>query len=657
MANELQKSIDALREIEAEQLALQKKQAEETAEDRKTRVDKKAFDAQVKAFDKIVDLEDKALFLTEKSFKRLEKGVLAASLKANKKSGEVQSAILNLTKDSSLQAFAKSVEGKKVKREEASIGLRISNIKATLQSKLLKETEIGKAILVTTLKKGGSLSKVVENILDQSLANNTELKKEIFKLRENIVGKFKDVTKTLGNFKKKLLRVIEIAFNPLELLKFFGKLTFQKVITPLGLLLGKTLLKGITLPLKGIDNLIGKFFTRFILGPKKVKPGTGLLGLASAEKRREAERKENRMSKILGQLALALTGFRGIFSKKGAIAALSSSVGSVRKLLTTLGTGAAGGLAAFGATKLARFGIGAAKFGAKRLLPLATIVLAVRAGFVEFTKTGDIQKAIAEGLVGAAEVLSFGLINTEELREKLKKPFLGIVEGITGFLDGELSPKNFRSLAEGSLKLGTAPFDIAFKMGTQITESVARLFGAKKFADDLDAAMKNFNIGQSIVSAIDNTVKAIADFVAGPTVEAFTAGIKLRGIEAINKASSIQGLKQALKGFAQAQTELNNKIVGGKLRGEAFTRTQTQLQAIDQRFKAAAKRLVELEAENATLQEKASRAAPVVIPSPAVPVVVPNTSSPGTIIAPPMLRNNENTFRRIISKDFTGTQG
>ena len=62
-------------------------------------------------------------------------------------------------------------------------------------------------------------------------------------------------------------------------------------------------------------------------------------------------------------------------------------------------------------------------------------------------------------------------------------------------------------------------------------------------------------------------------------------------------------------------------------------------------------------AANAGLRDKANRAAPPIIPIPAPPIITGGQGTPMVIPVPLAMRNSENTLRRVMSKDFTGTQG
>ncbi|MCK4793321.1 MAG: hypothetical protein KAV87_56855, partial [Desulfobacteraceae bacterium] len=72
---------------------------------------------------------------------------------------------------------------------------------------------------------------------------------------------------------------------------------------------------------------------------------------------------------------------------------------------------------------------------------------------------------------------------------------------------------------------------------------------------------------------------------------------------------------------------------------------------------ASALELANQMALNAGLRDKANRAAPPIIPIPAPPIIAGGGATPMPIPIPLSMRNNENTFRRVMQKDFTGTQG
>ncbi len=72
---------------------------------------------------------------------------------------------------------------------------------------------------------------------------------------------------------------------------------------------------------------------------------------------------------------------------------------------------------------------------------------------------------------------------------------------------------------------------------------------------------------------------------------------------------------------------------------------------------ASAIELANQMAANATLRDKANQTAPVLLPVPAAPISAGNEIQPMPIPIPLSMRNNENTFRRIMQKDFSGTQG
>ena len=696
MADETNKSLNELIKIEEERLALQKKQLEETAEDRKERIDKKAMDKLVAELKK-----DKSLLkdLSKASDSRLDellKGPMAKIAKSSKKNVELQTAIFSLSRQSQKFAAARITAERKVELDEKSFRGKSARILSTLAGRFLENTQAGQAISLQLVGRSEKTANLFAGIEKRRLTSAGALKAEFLSLGDG----FRDVKTRLGNFQDKVKGFFTFFIDPRKFIKTTASAFSNVIFKPLG----KLLFFLIKLPLKGIDKMIG-----VLRGTSSSK-----LRLKQVEDKREKARDQrtrdrrdtkeaSRLSKLLSFLRRGGGLAGGLLASSGGI--LKTAAGAVGKGVATGVGGAAGflGLAKLknvlsgtkattaaatagttggkflGSTRLGAIARSpVARFASRILLPAVVIGNAVAAGLAEFKKTKSIEKALGEGLVGAATILSFGLVNKNDLRKKIKDPFIGIVEGINGFLEGEFK-QSIGKFSEGATKLVAAPFDIAFKMGTQITSSVGRFFGAEKFANELDAVMKNFNIGESLISAVDTIVKvftkatadkflksaqqidpnAIKNIETLASAEAAAKGLNIKQQELASQAQQLEGEEQT-RALAAAEKTRKNLFLALErvaelrekqklLKAQNETLTDIMLQPEVTTGADLAKRV----GDNATLRDRAG--APVVVSPITAPTIVQSgESTPVPIPMPLANRNNENTLQRVADNNFRG---
>lgn len=238
--------------------------------------------------------------------------------------------------------------------------------------------------------------------------------------------------------------------------------------------------------------------------------------------------------------------------------------------------------------------------------------------------------------------------------------------------------------------------EILVGISDAIINSVKSVFN--KFIDDPLGTVKE--IGETIVNMftkITNTLfdfilSALPDFILPKELQERKAARKVEK-EGLEKLAAIQA-ELGLASLEEAGQELQRrrdltrvqKLLDQNARtiGTAGAASdQDALDALIVRRKALFQQTKDLEAQtpasldelalaaptssalqlanqmaaNASLRDKANRTAPAVLPIPAAPIIAGNASSAAAIIAPLSMRNNENTFRRIMQKDFSGTQG
>ncbi len=211
--------------------------------------------------------------------------------------------------------------------------------------------------------------------------------------------------------------------------------------------------------------------------------------------------------------------------------------------------------------------------------------------------------------------------------------------------------------------------DILGNIKDSIVLGVKAVF--QKFIDDPLGTVKE--IGETIVnmftkitnSLFDFILSALPDFILPKELQEVKAARKIQK-EQLKKVAAIQA-ELGLDTIKEATAELKRReklekltASRGRTLGDIAGATDAESLAgfrLVLADKQAAIDLANQMAANANLRDKANRTAPAVLPIPAAPIIPQAGSSPSPIIAPLSMRNNENTFRRIMQKDFSGTQG
>lgn len=550
--DDLKKSIDELRKIEAERLKMEKKEFEETAEDRVSRLDKKAFGDLVQEFRKNNSIEKDARKLTDKRFEALEKGALAKITKSSAKNTELTAAQHNLTKEMRVQAFAEATELEKAKRVDSSVLVSTGRILSTIASNFLENTQVGQAILGQAIDETSLTRDVVAAIITNGLESKGAFKTELSKLGKQLGGKLEGVKKGLGkvrDFSKTSLRFFT---DPSMFIKTITGWFWKLVIKPAFSFLFKSLGFLLKLPFKAFDKLSGLF--------------RGKGGSTFALKRTEEKREKDREGKQRKTLIERLTGLRGGISKLAKAMRLGTSAGGLGKIVTAI--------------------------GAILLIAVPFMISAVK----EFIKTGDFQKAIGEGFVGIARVLTLGLFDPERLRELIKAPFLDMISGIKSLIAGQFTAEAFLKTLGGAGKFAAAPFEIAFDLGTKIVSGVAWLLGFDNFRAELKAAFADFNLFDSIVDSITFVIDSMVGFFTGTANE---AAVGIAGLDSnvaaakIAKMTEKTALDDALKGLLIAQSEQDKQIQNLSKKEKAIA--QAQFDIIKAKIATVRQRIKEVE--------------------------------------------------------------
>lgn len=555
--DDLKKIAAEQRDIEKERLELEKKQFEETAEDRKSRIDKKAFQDLVKEFRKNNNIEKEAANLNEKRLEKLVKGPMAKLVKSSSKNAELQTAHLNLTKEQQARATAIAAEQNRVQKEEQSILRRTGRVLATFTTRFLETSETGQILLGKGLEAslGGNsiIGKGINKLVESSVDGQGEFKSELEKLREQLGERLARVRQGISNVKKGFVATLQFLTDPTKMVKGIGLAVWKFAIKPVLGLLFKGLFALLKLPFKAFDKIVGFFRGRG--SPDRLR---------QTEAEREQKRDDKRQSGLLAKLGAIKEGIMG---RRGGL------FGLLRSLLPLI--------------------LAAAPF----IIAGIALFAGLKGGIAEFLKTGDIQKAIGEGFVGIAKVLTVGLIDTDELREKIKKPFLGLVTGITDVIDEGFSAKNIQRTLVGAGGLAASPFDLAFKLGTNIVEGVSRLFGAEEFADKVEATFKDFKLFDGIVDGINKVTDSMVDFFTGQLNQAATSIANIDPtVQAakIARQTNIENLNKALKALGEAEVQLNFQL-GQLTDPEERAKVQEQLAKVVANKKATRQRIQELQ--------------------------------------------------------------
>ncbi len=379
------------------------------------------------------------------------------------------------------------------------------------------------------------------------------------------------------------------------------------------------------------------------------------------------------LGSLLGKLALPLTivisivkavlGFMDEFKKTGSI--LMSSLRAIGDILDFLSFGV------FNADQLKKF-VGE---------PIQNFIAGIKELFTEGFSIATMNK-IMEPLI------KFILATPNIVIDAMGR--------ITAFIAEKLGFENFAK----KLRSFLADFDL-FDLINDAAQAIGNWFvSLPSKLGQLGIIQKMSNSLVSMFTKItdmifDFVLAVLPDFVLSKELEEVKQARKIRK-DRLKKITAVQaelGLATIKEGEAELQrradvtTEqkrldaIKKAIDTGSRRGTGLT--GNELNALVERAVTISDRLKALDAQtpvsleklaltqgaasaldlanqmaaNATLRDKANRTAPAVLPIPAAPIIASPTSSASPIIAPLSMRNNENTFRRIMQKDFTGTQG
>ena len=676
MADETNKSINELIKIEEERLELQKKQLEETAEDRKERVDKKAVDKLVAELKKNKDLMKDLSKASDGKVEELLKGPVAKIAKSSKKNVELQTSIFNLSAQTQKMAAVRVAAEQKVEKNEKSFRGRSARILSTLAGRFLENTQTGQAIALQLVGQSEVTANLFAGIEKRRLTSAGALKAEFSKFGDG----FRDIKTRVGEFQDKVKGFFKFFIDPRQFIKITASAFSNVIFKPLGRLLF-FLIK--LLP-KGIDKLVGILRGR----------SGSQLRLKQVEDKREKSRaqrdRDRRDTKESGRLS-KLLGFLRRGAGLGGLLKASSGIvtGVVRGLGGSIATGVGGAAGFLGlkktaaliarkktatttatktataATKVAQTGrLGrfvrlaqspGAKVGGRILGKAAAPLVAAGVGavsaFKETKKTGSLIKGIGEGLASAVDFISFGLVDKEEIRKNISKPFMDQFALFTEGLSLESLSKTL--LSGPAFLLGVAK--VAFKTGANLTGE-SRKFGAA--------------FGEVRAKGL------------GTKATLFQSDLK-ETLDSINRSTNIEALKTAIEAFKDIQEteklQLSSLLDENARQAVLAQARQTQLKLVETRQKLqelqAKQKLLEAENEtlndlmlqpevttgadlarrvgdNATLRDRAK--APVVITQTAPTIVQGGDSTPAVIPLTTANRNNENMLQRVAFNNFRG---
>jgi len=682
MADETNKSINELIKIEEERLALQKKQLDETAEDRKERVDKKAVGALTAELKKNKNLMKDLSKASDGKVEELLKGPVAKIAKNSKKNVEVQTAIFNLSAHTQKMAAVRVAAQQKFEKNEKSFRGRSARILSTLAGSFLENTHAGQALALQLVGRSEATANLVEGIEKRRLTSAGALKAEFSKFGDG----FGAIKTRIGELQDKVKGFFKFFIDPRQFIKITASAFSNVIFKPLGRLLF-FLIK--LLP-KGIDKLIGvlRGTSGSKLRLKQVEDKREKVRDQRARDRRDTK-ESGRLSKLLGFLRRG-GGIGGLLAASGGIvtgvvkgiggsilAGASGAAGLIglkktaaliagKKTTTTAATRAGGPLArkiaADAATKVAQTGRFArlaqspgAKVGGRILGKAGAPLVAAGIGLVttvkETKKTGSLREGAGEGLVAAADFLTLGLVNKNELREKIRQPFIDLFSVVTEEFSTESVAKTFSGIS----RIIAAPFLVAFKAGFNIPGTLGT-FG--------EAFSKVRNVG------------------LGAKATLFQQDLK-ETLDSINRSTSIEALKTAIKAFKDVQEteklQISSLLNENARQAVLAQARQTQLKLVQARQKLqelqAKQKLLKAQNEtltdlmlqpevttgadlarrvgdNATLRERAK--APVVITQTAPTIVQGGDSTPAVIPLTTANRNNENMLQRVAFNNFRG---
>ncbi len=468
--DDIKKELKKLREIEAARLKVDKEAQQESAEDRIERLDNKSFKGLVDEFRKDNKIIQKVSKLTETRLKDLATGAVAKLVKKSSKSLELQEAHLRLTDERKLEAAAIAAEQEIAKRDEKSILKGTSRILNTLASRFLENTQVGQAMSETMV---GSLQgqTTLMSIAELALKDGAALKTELVQLRKNFGDKLSAIGDKFKTFKSFLGKFFTFITDPSKFIKMIGSWFWRAVIRPALFFLGKGLFKSLLLPFKVFDKLVGLFKAGGALSRKR--------SLKDTEEEREGKRSKKAERRKIGVLERLGEIRDGLMGKKGS-----------------------GGI--FGALKAI---IAIAPF----ILLGVGVLRGLWAGGSEFLRTGNFQKALEEFFITAFQTFTFGIVNTDEIREKIAKPFTQMVDAF----EAETTRVGVLEFTAGAGKFIAGIPDLAFKLGTGIVSFTSRLLGFNEFADKVTAQFKDFNLFEGVKDGLEFVGDSIARFFAG----------------------------------------------------------------------------------------------------------------------------------------------
>ena len=515
---DIKKELKKLRDIEAERLKVAKEAQKESADDRRERLDDRAFKSLVDEFRKDNKIIQKVSKLTDTRIDDLATGSVAKLVKKSSKNLELQEAQLRLSNERKLEAAAIAAEQEISSRDEKSILKGTSRILNTLASRFLENTQVGQAMSETMI---GSLQgqTVLMSISSLAAKDGAELKTELVQLRKNFGDKLSAIGDKFKTFKGFLGKFFTFITDPSKFIKMIGSWFWRAVIRPALFFLGKGLFKSLLLPFKVFDKLVGLFKARPFLNRRRQT-------LKDTEEEREEKRAEKDKRKI------------GVFER----------LGEIRDGL--LGKKGSGGI--FGALRAI---VAIAPF----ILLGVGIIRGLKGGISEFMKTGDIQSAIGEFFVNMFQTFTFGLVNKDEIRAKVKAPFDQMIDAF----EAETARVEVLEFTAGAGRFIAGIPDLAFRFGTGIVSLTSRLLGFDKFADQVTATFKDFNLFDGIKDGIESVGDSITRFFTG---ELFQTAQTITNIDPVVQAAKVarstnlKALKAAFKGIGEAETQLNFQL-------------------------------------------------------------------------------------------------
>lgn len=558
--DDIKKDLKKLREIEAERLKLAKEVQKESAEDREGRLDTRAFEGLVSELRKDNKIIQKVAKLTETRLVDLAKGPIAKLVKKSTKNLELQEAHLRLDEQTQLQAAAVAAEREISSKEEKSVLRGTSRILNTLASNFLENTQVGEVLADRMFNSSVLGQQMLMEISTKALTDRAALKTELVQLRKNFGDKLSAIGDKFKTFKGFLGKFFTFITDPTKMIKMTAAWFLRALIVPGLILLGK----GLLAPLKGLDKFIGLFRGG----------GSRKLSLKDTEDEREEKRTKKR------QLA---------FGKAGVLERL----GEIRDGI--MGKKGSGGI--FGALKAILM---IAPF---LLLGVGVVRGLFGAGF-KFLETGNVSKAIEQFFVTAFQTFTFGIVNTDEIREKIAAPFTQMIDA---FRDG-FTTMGVLEFTAGAGKFIAGIPDLAFKLGTGIVSLTSRLLGFDEFADEVTAKFKNFNLFDSIVGGINTALDSVVHFFTGTTaaVAVGIAGLDVNVTAAkIAKMTEKSALDTALEGLLIARSEQDKQIVQLRRLGrdKQADKAQLEFDKILANIKTIRKRQRELAGESLEHEE------------------------------------------------------